>query len=303
MQFDVIIPTYNNLQELKKCLQGFEYQTLKDFRVFVCVDGSTDGTFEWLAKQNFSFKTEILAHPNKENRGRAATRNLALSYLNSKYILFIDSDLIPAQQLLEEHAKILLSNPSAVSQGNIQYQDIDNLWTHYESNQFHRSFTQEYRPWTKLLSGNLAMATELFKSVKGFDNKGNYYGGEDSLLGWKIMQQENHYILVNNQLAIVNGILGKSLQEGLTNKSEFAATNLNQLLQVMQYKHAPSYKLHLLKTKKAKYLYKTLKTIRFYFLTLRWLSGKKGNSLTDKLIHLLVFYVSYEGFHHTSKKS
>ena len=48
MSFDIIIATYNNLEELTKCLKSFEKQTYKEFNVFVCVDGSTDGTLNYL---------------------------------------------------------------------------------------------------------------------------------------------------------------------------------------------------------------------------------------------------------------
>lgn len=45
--FDIIIPTYNNYEELKNCLVAFEHQTIKNFRVFVCIDGSTDETLSF----------------------------------------------------------------------------------------------------------------------------------------------------------------------------------------------------------------------------------------------------------------
>lgn len=40
----VIIPTYNRQSELRRCLDSLVKQTLGDFEVLVCDDGSTDNT-------------------------------------------------------------------------------------------------------------------------------------------------------------------------------------------------------------------------------------------------------------------
>jgi glycosyltransferase involved in cell wall biosynthesis len=45
----VITPTYNNLPELRQCLKALSQQTYTDFVAYVCVDGSTDGTLEYLS--------------------------------------------------------------------------------------------------------------------------------------------------------------------------------------------------------------------------------------------------------------
>ena len=90
--FDIIIPTYNNFEELKNCLLAFEYQTIKNFRVFVCIDGSTDETLSFL--QEYSDKApyplRILQHADCQNHGRNATRNLSLPYVESEFLVFCD---------------------------------------------------------------------------------------------------------------------------------------------------------------------------------------------------------------------
>ena len=93
--FDVIVPTYNNINELKQCLSGLESQTFKDFHVFICVDGSTDDTMKYLEETSLNLIIKTLTHPNYENKGRNPTRNLVLPHLKSQYIFMIDSDVRP----------------------------------------------------------------------------------------------------------------------------------------------------------------------------------------------------------------
>ncbi|MCH5689062.1 glycosyltransferase family 2 protein [Niabella sp. W65] len=117
--FDIVIPTYNNLEELKKCLGSLETQTFRNFKVWVAVDGSADGTLEYLSSGCFGFMLECLQHADNKNHGRAATRNLALGCLTATYVLFLDSDLVVEHNYLESHYAVLVNN--VISQGLICY--------------------------------------------------------------------------------------------------------------------------------------------------------------------------------------
>ena len=52
MLISVVIPTYNRLPILKKCLDALENQILNveihNFEIVIVDDGSTDGTVDWL---------------------------------------------------------------------------------------------------------------------------------------------------------------------------------------------------------------------------------------------------------------
>jgi glycosyltransferase involved in cell wall biosynthesis len=86
----VIIPTYNRAQALQRCIDSLIGQTLKNFDVFVCDDGSTDQTrsvvenyknqlvINWLYCENFG--------------GPARPRNIGMNASESKYIAFLDAD-------------------------------------------------------------------------------------------------------------------------------------------------------------------------------------------------------------------
>ena len=105
-KFDIIIPTYNNLSELKECLNGFSGQIFKDFRIIVCIDGSNDGTNEYLESTQFEFELIKLNHPNNAHKGRDETRNLSLNHIKAQYIILFDSDIVPDNILIQKHYEL-----------------------------------------------------------------------------------------------------------------------------------------------------------------------------------------------------
>ena len=130
--FSIILPTFNNLPELENCLKGFENQTLTDFKLLICVDGSTDGTAEFLHRYRPNFEFKILFHNDRKNHGRNAARNLAIDHLDSEYVVFIDSDLVPQTQYLQSHYEVLKDGDS-VSIGDIRWTNADNnIWAKYQ---------------------------------------------------------------------------------------------------------------------------------------------------------------------------
>ena len=124
--FDIIIPTYNNRDELLACMNGFEQQTMKDFRLLICIDGSTDDTIESIEHlcSLSTLQIEILQHHDRVNHGRNATRNLALPHIKAEYLAFLDSDAIPAPDFLEQHLTILRKG-FCISAGDLIYTNAD----------------------------------------------------------------------------------------------------------------------------------------------------------------------------------
>lgn len=228
--FDIIIPTYNNLEELKLCLRGFEIQTCKEFKIFICVDGSTDGTLEYLRDNKLNFETGILLHPDNLNKGRNRARNLALPYLSAKFVLLIDSDIIPDQKLLENHLNILKKEDS-ISVGDIEYKNREkNLWADY----LQTRGKNKYNHLDKILpyylnTQNTAMKTEYYTGVGGQDiEMSDFYGGDDTELGYNIYKKYKVPFVFNKQ-AVGVSILNKNLDYALAQMKEFGSVNLKKI--------------------------------------------------------------------------
>jgi len=86
--FSVLIPTYNMLPYLKLCLESLESSSELDDEVCIVVDGSTDGTLEWLEETEFDVKSKFVY---RKHEGAFSGWNLCAS-LASKEWFFLGED-------------------------------------------------------------------------------------------------------------------------------------------------------------------------------------------------------------------
>jgi len=207
--FSIILPTYNNLEELKKCIKSLEKLHLQDFEVIISVDGSTDETVDFLNTNNFVFACKTLI--SIENKGRSSARNLGIKEATGKYILLLDSDMEADVNLLSEHLKVM-ENESVVSQGFVQYPENDDFGQ-YAMGRGKGKFDHNVILEKKYLNtGNVAMPTKLAKLVL-FDEASSY--GEDLLWAFDLDKVVN-YQLINNRKAISNSASNVSLEKAMS---------------------------------------------------------------------------------------
>ena len=105
MLISVVIPTYNRLPILRKCLDALENQILNveihSFEIVIVDDGSTDGTVDWL-------RNNIETYPHlrlfeQSHGGPALGRNHGVEKSKGELIVFIDSDLVVDKFFLRNH--------------------------------------------------------------------------------------------------------------------------------------------------------------------------------------------------------
>lgn len=86
----IIIPAYNAVSVLPRCLDSILLQTYTDFEIIVVDDGSSDNTSIILAQY---VQKDNRVHPIfTKNNGVSAARNLGLDSAKGDYIVFCDSD-------------------------------------------------------------------------------------------------------------------------------------------------------------------------------------------------------------------
>lgn len=227
--FDIIVPTYDNRAELEACLQGFARQTFPSFRVIVCVDGSTDGTQAWLASHGFPFPCLVLEHADGRNHGRNATRNLALPVLQAPLLCFVDSDLVPAPDLLERHHAVL-SGGDCVSVGDVVYTDaMTNIWAAYSQSRGKNKYPDGAEiPYYYLATGNCAQRTEHFLAIGGQDAAMSRYGGGDTEYALRLHARFRLPVVFTAQ-ARCTGSMNRSLDSALALFEECGRTNLRMI--------------------------------------------------------------------------
>lgn len=294
--FDVVIPTYNNLDELKNCLEGFESQTFKDFKVFVCVDGSTDGTLEFLESANYSFEMQFLTHENNSHKGRNETRNLAMESLKNEYLLLFDSDIIPENNLLEKHFN-LLREKDCISVGEIIYDNAnENIWAKYLQTRGKGKFGDlREMPAFYLNTQNVALRTKYYIDSGGQDREiSKSYGGDDTELGYRLGKLYGLSAIFNKSAA-GHSIMVKSLSKALQQMEEFGGRNLG-LIRKLNPEFREVFNFNFIEDK-------SLSKVLFRFLLrediadlLKTAVNFAPGFLTIRFVHFLVFYSIYKGY-------
>jgi len=176
--FDIVIPTFNNLNELKDCLNSLTSESAHINKIIVCVDGSTDGTWEWLHDQSsLMFSMISIQHEDGENHGRQATRNLGFEHTESDYIVFLDSDFTVKSGILKEYEKEIRHHDVVLS--NICFINSDsNHWAHYLTSRQHKTIGKSILPVEYYVSGCVVINRNVFEKAGKFDEQIITYGGD-----------------------------------------------------------------------------------------------------------------------------
>lgn len=90
----VIIPCFNQGRYVREAALSALNQTVGNLECLIVNDGSTDETEDILQslKKEDRRRVKILYHQNRENRGLAASRNLAIEGAKGQYIGILDAD-------------------------------------------------------------------------------------------------------------------------------------------------------------------------------------------------------------------
>jgi glycosyltransferase involved in cell wall biosynthesis len=87
-RFSILIPTWNNLEFLKICINSIKKNSHFDLQIIVIVNEGNDGTQEWIRNQE-----EIDYIYSKNNIGICLGLNIARSIVKSEYIVYVNDDM------------------------------------------------------------------------------------------------------------------------------------------------------------------------------------------------------------------
>jgi glycosyltransferase involved in cell wall biosynthesis len=189
--FSVVIPTYNRLPILEKCLRALERQQLRaesivvGYEVVLVDDGSTDGTLEWLEAYRSEF-SHVKAF-SQNHQGPAAARNLGVEQAQGDTIIFIDSDLVVTEGFLQAHADALVRGQQQLGSDRV----FTYGWVINTCN-FDNPTSEPYKitdfSAAYFATGNVAIARRWLEKAGLFDTRFQLYGWEDLELGVRLKQ-------------------------------------------------------------------------------------------------------------------
>lgn len=86
-KFSILLPSWNNLAYLKKCIESIRKNSYYSHQVVVHVNDGSDGTLQWLLQENIDFTY------SKENVGICYALNAARTLAYTDYIVYMNDDM------------------------------------------------------------------------------------------------------------------------------------------------------------------------------------------------------------------
>ena len=86
--FSIIIPTWNNLDYLKLCIDGIKRHSAHDHEILVHVNDGSDGTLEWVRS------TGLRHSHSHENLGICLAVNYLATQASSDWLLYLNDDMV-----------------------------------------------------------------------------------------------------------------------------------------------------------------------------------------------------------------
>lgn len=112
----VIVPAYNAAQWIRQCVDSIiKQKTNYTFRVVIIDDGSTDETGNILDSYLPNNRLKVI---HQENKGYSGARNIALKRIESRYIMFVDSDDYILPNAIETLLSMAYETESDIVEGN-----------------------------------------------------------------------------------------------------------------------------------------------------------------------------------------
>jgi GT2 family glycosyltransferase len=193
----VVVPVYNGARTIAACLDAIGRQDYQGEREVVVVDnGSTDDS--WSICSRYSFARLIKC----ATRGPAAARNAGIAATRHEIIAFTDSDCIPSPGWLSGLIATWSPDLAAVggrlvSAGSGKVEDVVAAI----------SFDQHDANTGALpyvITANCLFRRTALAGVGGFDEFFPIAGGEDTDLGWRLVQAGERFAYAPGALCLHN---------------------------------------------------------------------------------------------------
>jgi glycosyltransferase involved in cell wall biosynthesis len=180
MRATIQLCTYNRAALLERVLDACFEQTVGPtaYEVVLVNDGSTDNTAAVIDRARARATCRFVVH-DQANAGLAKGRNQGIRLAAGERIIFIDDDVLPLPNFVEEHLRSHDAHPRAIVRGAaINVESFDELpppvWSikDYSGNYF----------WTT----NVSVPLQTIRAIGGFNESFSEYGWEDIDVGLRL---------------------------------------------------------------------------------------------------------------------
>jgi glycosyltransferase involved in cell wall biosynthesis len=200
-EVSVVCSTYNRGSRLNAMLAALEAQSLGTdaFEVVVVNDGSTDDTQAVLEKWAADSTLDLHVIQNPRNLGRSPGRNIGWRAARAPVIAFTDDDCAPDPDWLRAGLDALAGTGASVIVGRTEPNPAQT------ANQGPFSRTQrvgEMSGKRYFQTCNIFYRRADLEALDGFDERYSTKGGEDTDLGWRVLDRGGNVEFAENALVL-----------------------------------------------------------------------------------------------------
>ncbi len=187
----VVIPVFNDAENLMHCLDALRHSSVEDFEVIVVDDGSTDDS------ARIAREADAVLVSTGRQMGPAAARNLGVCGTAAPLLFFLDADVCVHPDTLSHAVSALDAHPEVAAViGSYDDSPLEERFISQYKNLFHRFVHQTARReagtfWT----GCGAIRRDVFVSMGGFDTSFRRPSIEDIELGVRMIRAGHKIVL------------------------------------------------------------------------------------------------------------
>lgn len=196
----IIILTHNQLEYTKQCLESIRQYTNVPYEIIVVDNGSTDGTVDYLDKQE-----DIILIKNDENLGFAKGCNQGINVSKGEFIVLLNNDTIVTKNWLKNMVDFMTThkdagivgpvtnNVSGMQKINVDLKTIEDIHKFADK---YNSNNLKYKKTLRLVGFCMMIRKELLDEIGKLDEKfgiGNFE--DDDLCIRTILNDKFLYIL------------------------------------------------------------------------------------------------------------
>lgn len=198
-KISVIMGIYNCAKTLPEAIESILQQTVTDWELIMCDDGSVDNTYAVADKYRNSFPYKIVLLKNENNKGLNYTLNRCLQVAKGEYIARMDGDDLCSPERFEMELKILKEEPDiSIVSTDMGYFDDSGVWGSISHPEYPVSYD--------FLSGTPFCHAPCLVKKEAYDKVGGYT--EDK----KLLRVEDYHLWIKMYSA---GYKGKNIHKQL----------------------------------------------------------------------------------------
>lgn len=190
MQVSVIIPTYNEAENLPNLLDCLKRQTFRDFEIIVADNKSTDETCAIAEKYGAKVVEGGLPAEGRNNGARHA---------QGEILVFLDADALCGDDFLEKNIRSFVARMGEFAMPRIKTSSGDfRDKIIFGFHDFWLLATKKIKPFT--MGFSIFIRRDIFEKINGFDEKMNL--GEDADLGFRLKKAGFRFVVLPSPILV-----------------------------------------------------------------------------------------------------